>query len=515
MKVLAEWRADDALAGIRDAAPLAKLPTDEQKDWRALRAPVPALITVVSTSFEGEQPWRYTTKQPAEGWKEADFDDRVWQEGSSGFGGSGKWAIQSFGVRQIVRTKWNTDDIWLRREFTMPEPTPEIVELRVTILGDALVFINGVLALRHSGGPGLDYEDMPISSEAWKALRPGRNVLAVYCRQPGGREGERFIDVGMTAVKIQAGALAAQVAEGERFIDVGMTAVKIQAGALAAQVAARQYREKPLIPTEREVEGEISLSLTSAAEQAWFGQQEEYLATCDRVLEVAKDAKNPVNAERAAKMCSLRPSDRKTHEAALVLARRAVELGKGNESMLFYFQMALGMAEYRCGHYAAADTALLRRGPARSEELLRVRHDGVLSGNELVQAGQRSRGSQTGIRGRCQNEAASRRREESADRRRQCRRSHSLDGLQGGQCLVWVDTVATATSRDSAWVTTSATPWPPRDISTTHSPRSARPNGLSRRRVNLENGSFATVLRAPRPGPPPGRARMGRRPMTP
>ena len=27
--------------------------------------------------------------------------------------------------------------------------------------------------------------------------------------------------------------------------------------------------------------------------------------------------------------------------------------------MLFYFQMALGMAEYRCGHYAEADAALL------------------------------------------------------------------------------------------------------------------------------------------------------------
>jgi hypothetical protein len=75
------------------------------------------------------------------------------------------------------------------------------------------------------------------------------------------------------------------------------------------------------------------------------------------VLKVAKYGKNPVNAERAAKICSLRPSDAKTHEAALVLARRAVELGKGN-TLMCYFQMALGMAEYRCGHYAAADAAL-------------------------------------------------------------------------------------------------------------------------------------------------------------
>jgi hypothetical protein len=100
------------------------------------------------------------------------------------------------------------------------------------------------------------------------------------------------------------------------------------------------------------------VSLTSAAKQAWFGQLKEYSATCDRVLKVAKDTKDPVDAERAAKICSLRPSDGKTHEAALVLARRAVELGKGHQLML-YFQMALGMAEYRCGHHSDADVALL------------------------------------------------------------------------------------------------------------------------------------------------------------
>jgi hypothetical protein len=109
--------------------------------------------------------------------------------------------------------------------------------------------------------------------------------------------------------------------------------------------------------SEQQAEHEVLESLTSGATQAWFGQQQEYLATCARVLKVAKDAKNPVDAERAAKICSLHASDRKTHEAALVLARRAVELGK-RDKLMFYFQMALGMAEYRCGHYAEADAAL-------------------------------------------------------------------------------------------------------------------------------------------------------------
>ena len=62
-------------------------------------------------------------------------------------------------------------------------------------------------------------------------------------------------------------------------------------------------------------------------------------------------------ADSAAKCCSLRPADPERREAALVLARRAVEHGKGSP-WLDYFEMALGMAEYRSGHFAEADAAL-------------------------------------------------------------------------------------------------------------------------------------------------------------
>src|SRR5262249_46226465 len=66
--------------------------------------------------------------------------------------------------------------------------------------------------------------------------------------------------------------------------------------------------------------------LQTAALQAWFGQDRELAATCARALRVVKYTKDPTTAERTAKICSLRPSDARTHEAALVLARRAVEL---------------------------------------------------------------------------------------------------------------------------------------------------------------------------------------------
>jgi serine/threonine-protein kinase len=98
--------------------------------------------------------------------------------------------------------------------------------------------------------------------------------------------------------------------------------------------------------------------LTLAALQAWFGQDKELAGTCERALRVVSDTRDPTTAERVAKICSLRQADDKILEAALVLGRRAVELGERHPS-LAYFQMALGMAEYRSRRYEAADAALL------------------------------------------------------------------------------------------------------------------------------------------------------------
>ena len=50
-------------------------------------------------------------------------------------------------------------------------------------------------------------------------------------------------------------------------------------------------------------------------------------------------------------------TDKARLAAALDLARKAVQLGKDSDN-LPWFQIALGMAEYRSSHFAAADAAL-------------------------------------------------------------------------------------------------------------------------------------------------------------
>jgi WD40 repeat protein len=103
---------------------------------------------------------------------------------------------------------------------------------------------------------------------------------------------------------------------------------------------------------------DTELALRVAAVQAWFGQDTGFADTCRRALDFATGTFDAPTAERTAKICCLRPVEDTTRlGCALALARQAVDLGK-NHDWLPWFQMALGMAEYRSGHFAEADAAL-------------------------------------------------------------------------------------------------------------------------------------------------------------
>jgi hypothetical protein len=164
-----------------------KFDAKETAAWhKALFGPPPEMRPVVETSEKVAQKWRYTTTKPADDWFKPEFDDRDWPEGDGGFGTAGTPGA-------IVRTEWKTDDIWLRRSFELKAvPTGEIL-LRLHHDEDADIYINGVLAARVSGFV-TEYGPVPMSADARKALKPGKNVLAVKCHQT---KGGQYIDVGL------------------------------------------------------------------------------------------------------------------------------------------------------------------------------------------------------------------------------------------------------------------------------------------------------------------------------
>jgi serine/threonine protein kinase/tetratricopeptide (TPR) repeat protein len=98
--------------------------------------------------------------------------------------------------------------------------------------------------------------------------------------------------------------------------------------------------------------------LTAAAQEAWLGRDKEHAETCRRALELAKSSNDALTLDRVARACSLRSSGDAVRVAeSLTLARKAVELGEGHRASP-YFQLTLGMCEFRKGHWTEADAAL-------------------------------------------------------------------------------------------------------------------------------------------------------------
>jgi putative heme-binding domain-containing protein len=152
--------------------------------------PTPLQVhTLAETSEKIPVRWRYA-EQISEGWMRPDFDDSRWLEGPGGFGTRGTPAA-------VVRTEWRSDNIWLRREFTLGTndllSAQQSLGLRIHHDEEAEVYLNGVEVVREPRWTS-GYTELPLGSNAVAALRPGRNILAIHCRQ---HTGGQYIDAGL------------------------------------------------------------------------------------------------------------------------------------------------------------------------------------------------------------------------------------------------------------------------------------------------------------------------------
>lgn len=127
--------------------------------------------------------WRYTLRRPAQQWRQVDFDDSAWQQGSGGFG-----TPDTPGSR--VGTRWETNNIWLRKVFNV-DTVPARPALLIHHDEDAEVFINGKPVAQFKKF-ATEFSVVLIGPQKAKAIKSGKNVMAVHCKQTGGGQ---FIDV--------------------------------------------------------------------------------------------------------------------------------------------------------------------------------------------------------------------------------------------------------------------------------------------------------------------------------
>ena len=152
----------------------------------AVREEVKVLLP---TSQTEAQTWRHTLDAPPEGWTKSDFDDSAWKEAPGGFG-------TEMTPGAVVRTKWDTHEIWIRRHFTLAAGDHSHASLMLHHDDDAEVYLNGILAAKEPAYVG-EYQEFPISDEAKQSLKPGDNVIAIHCHQ---NRGGQYIDAGIVEV---------------------------------------------------------------------------------------------------------------------------------------------------------------------------------------------------------------------------------------------------------------------------------------------------------------------------
>jgi hypothetical protein len=145
-----------------------------------------SMTEVVPTSKERGATWRYTMRNPGNGWEQPGYNDRHWPQADGGFGTEGTPGA-------VVRTEWDTRDIWLRREIELPDMDGKRIGLWLHHDENVEVYLNGTLIHRAEGWT-TSYIPVLLPRDAAEAAEPGRNVVSVHCHQTTGGQ---YIDLGL------------------------------------------------------------------------------------------------------------------------------------------------------------------------------------------------------------------------------------------------------------------------------------------------------------------------------
>jgi mono/diheme cytochrome c family protein len=185
--------------------------------------------TVLPTSREAAQIWRSTTAEPPSGWQRPDFDAFSWTESPGLFGylqppkkKEGEEGNDNRREdRRKIRSKWDSERVWLRREFVLDGAPLESMQVSVEYRGSFEIWINGVPAAA-SGEETSGAQDIEVSDEAMRSLHPGPNVIAVAAQRPPREEPKQAAAAANDAKDAQD----AKQENVDQYIDAGLRAFR-------------------------------------------------------------------------------------------------------------------------------------------------------------------------------------------------------------------------------------------------------------------------------------------------
>ena len=169
---------------------------DAERIARANSGEFAPITVVLPTSEQAGRTWQWRTDSPGgDDWSSLvatalePVASAGWQDGIGGFGTEGT-------PRAVVRTRWDTPEIWMRSEFRLGAPPEGELCVRLHHDEDVEVWVNGESVLRRTDFTTA-YGLARTGLEASEVLRAGRNVIGLHCRQTGGGQ---YVDAGLVVL---------------------------------------------------------------------------------------------------------------------------------------------------------------------------------------------------------------------------------------------------------------------------------------------------------------------------
>ena len=172
---------------------------------------------------------KFTTKSPLESWNRQDFDDASWEAGKGAFGTRGA---------QSMSTLWKTKDIWVRREFEIPEDLTTDETFLIYSHDDNIeIYLNGK-ELVNSGFATGNNIVTKIDNSLLK--RGQKNVLAAHCQNP---MGGGLVDFGLIQKREKFHQVAVQK-------NVSLSATQTHYAFTCGPVDLNLHFVSPLLPSD-------------------------------------------------------------------------------------------------------------------------------------------------------------------------------------------------------------------------------------------------------------------------
>src|SRR5574343_463380 len=146
---------------------------------------------------------RFTETAPPGNWMQLAYDDKSWSVGKAPFGDG--WDGDAV-------TSWKSKAIWLRREFVLNPAELSRIKSQTMVLqlrhdDDVTVYLNGEIIYECAGCYVSSLKDIPVSNQIRNKLKPGKNLLAVHCKNAAGWS---WIDLGLGSKPVMKNVIPAE-----------------------------------------------------------------------------------------------------------------------------------------------------------------------------------------------------------------------------------------------------------------------------------------------------------------